>query len=61
MSNDQVLAASKLEDGNIRAAVRTLCSSDRPVAADPGRVVLKHPEPSPGQPPIPASRALSDV
>ena len=44
--------SSKLEDGNIRAAVRLLCSDDTPAAATPQNVhqlQTKHPSPQPNR------------
>ena len=55
-ADDQAVAAavaSKLEDGNIRAAIRILCSNDRPVKADPEtleELLAKHPVPPPDRP-----------
>jgi hypothetical protein len=61
LSEDQAVAAavaSKLEDGNIRAAVRILCSSDKPAPEDHETMEelrSKHPAPPPDRPQIPTT------
>src|SRR6218665_1018043 len=67
MSEDQAVAAavaSKLEDGNIRAAVRILCSSDKPAREDKNameELLSKHPVPPSDRPRIPTNPSASPL
>ena len=51
--------AAKIEDGNIRAAVRLLCSDEKPAdfsSASLAKLQAKHPEPCPDREPVPDPR-----
>ena len=55
---------SKLEDGNIRAAVRILCSSDKPAREDNNameELLSKHPATPPYRPRIPTNSSASPL
>ena len=56
--------SSKLEDGNIRAAVRLLCSDDTPAAANPENLLQlqsKHPPPQPDRRLLPDPSATAPI
>src|SRR6218665_3123531 len=67
MSEDQAVAAavaSKLEDGTIRAAVRILCSSDKPAREDKNameELLSKHPVLPSDRPRIPINPSASPL
>src|SRR6218665_838205 len=56
--------ASKLEDGNIRTAVRILCSSDKPAREDKDtmeELLSKHHASHPDRPRIPTNSSASPL
>jgi hypothetical protein len=64
---ESVLAAAvtaKIEDGNIKAAIKILCSDDKP-AADSEETYIKllerHPAPPPGRGPAPDPRNVTAI
>ena len=56
--------AAKIEEGNIRAATRILCSGDAPAPVNETtfkELCSKHPSPPPDRPPIPVPHLASDA